>query len=130
MRLITAKINITEYLRPKTESTAKIYLTHLNKYFQLIYPELEQEWKRIRRKRDNKLEYYTKLDEYSLQYLKEERDYRKDLLDYQEALSKYAPKTRAVQLSAILRFLEDNGFDIQRKLKKDLYVKDLSPRIE
>ena len=76
MRLSTAKINITEYLRPKTESTAKIYLTHLNKYFQMIYPELGNEWKQIQRKRDGKQEYYTKLDEFSLQYLKEERDYR------------------------------------------------------
>ena len=87
-------------------------------------------WKKSKRHKQRNKAYYKLLDERSLQYLQEERDYRKDLLDFKEAINSYAPKTRTTQISAILGFLEDNGYDIERRLKRDLYGKDQSPRTE
>ena len=130
MRLNSAKINITDYLRPKTTSTANIYRPHLNKYFQTIHPELQEEWTQTRRNQILRQQYYQKLDKISLQYISSERNYRKDLLDYKDAIKTYAPKTRGTQLSAILGYFEDNGYDIPRKLKKDLYGKDQATRTE
>ena len=87
MRRAQAKINITECLRLKTMETSKIYLTYLNKYFQQIYPTLKIQMKTILRKKDLEQEYNAALDHHSLQYLKEECDYRKDILDFEEAMS-------------------------------------------
>jgi len=126
MRIELAKISVSEYLRAKSKGTADTYLIYLNKYFQIIYPELALEWTPIRRKKDQQQPYWDKLDELSLQYLDSNRNLRKDLLDYKEAIKDYAPKTRGVQLSSVIGFFEDNGIQIPSRLKKDLFGRNKS----
>ena len=93
MRLRAAKINISEYLRPKGESTAMNYRASLNKYFQTIYPDLAAEWKPIARKPQHTQSYYDKLDDISLKYIEqdpEEHNFRQDLIEFKESMKDYA----------------------------------------
>jgi hypothetical protein len=89
VRLNSAKITLREYLRPKNASTARIYLSHINKYFQLFNPELIQLWEKVRRNKPEKERYFEKLDQISLQYISSERNFRNDLLDYKDHIEKY-----------------------------------------
>jgi hypothetical protein len=123
MRLNLTKISVLDYLRAKTKSTTEIYLIYLNKYFQNFYPELVQEWKPVRRRKDQQQPYWDKLDKISLESLESDRSLRQDLLTYKESIQKYTPKTRGVQLSSVIGFFEDNGIKIPKTTKRSLWTK-------
>ncbi len=107
--------SIEDFLSQYTsQSTIRTYYATYKDYFKFIYPKLRTLPK-------EKLE--KELIEHSIQYIKEDRDYRKDLIKYKKTLNKIAPISRTVRTAALLRFLEDNKIEFSRTFVRNLYGK-------
>ena len=110
--LILGKYTVSDFLEQYRNINTRIqYRSHLKQYFTSIYPEL------------NKIQppvLLPELDRLSLQYFKEQRDIRKDLVSYTNQIRQFAPKTRTQKLNATFRYLEDNGIDIPKQLRRNL----------
>jgi len=67
-----------------SHSTHIIYYSASKDYFKLLYPEL---------KRLDKKELHKQIDIKSIEYVQQDRDYLKDLIQYKQHISSQAPKT-------------------------------------
>ena len=111
-RLILGKCAVSEFLEQYRNINTRIqYRSFLKQYFSSIYPELNK---------IQSTELVTELDHLSLQYFKEQRDIPKDLVTYTNQIQQFAPKTRTQKLNAIFRYLEDNGIDVPKQLRRNL----------
>jgi hypothetical protein len=118
MGLNLTKCNVSEFLEQyRNKNTRTQHRAHLKHYFTYICPELESV---------SNDEIETKLDALSLHYFKYERDIRKDLVKYTNTIQKYAPKTRSLKLSTLFRFLEDNGLDVLKTLRRNLIGQEIN----
>ena len=106
------KCTVSDFLEQyRNIKTRYQYKCHLKQYFSYIYPQL---------KNTKSTNSDSELDKYSLKYLKEKRDIRKDLVSFTNQIQKFAPKTRIHKLNAIFRYLEDNGIEVPRQLRRNL----------
>ena len=120
MELNLTRWSVSDFIRQYNSARTRTnYISHLKYYFGTIYqPKL--------------LELYgedliAQLDETSLAYLSEDRDFRIDLIDYNEQVKDYSPQTRAAKLSVVYRYFEDNGIDLPRSLKRNLIGRERDP---
>jgi len=106
------KCSVSDFLEHyQNAQTRYQYKCNLKVYFCFIYPEL---------KKLNPPELFTELDALSVKYDPEYRDIRKDLVSYTNQIQNFAPKTRIHKLNAIFRFLEDNGTEVPKQLRRNL----------
>jgi integrase len=83
---------VSQFLRQyESVNTKKSYKSCLRQFFKLMYPDAKEN-----------------LDTLSIAYLKEDRDYRDDLLRFKESIQGKAPKTKVARLNAVRVFLSDN----------------------
>jgi len=98
-------VNVTEFLRQyESWQTRRSYKTGLKRFFNTIYPELKDE----------------NLDVLAKRYLGEDREYRKDILNFKDTLKDNAPKTKSSRLNAIRVFLDENGISFPKRFFKNL----------
>jgi integrase len=90
-----------------SKSTRDNYGRALETYFRLHYPNTQ-----------------LTPQELSIQYLRDKRDYKPDLIRYRDSLLPLAPKTRLSYLAAIIRFLEDNDMTLNPSFKRNIYGKE------
>ena len=110
--LILGKYTVSDFLEQYRNINTRIqYRSLLKQYFTSIYPELNNYQSQ---------ELVPELDRLSLQYFKEQRDIRKDLVTYTNQIQQFAPKTRTQKLNAIFRYFEDNGIDVPKQLRRNL----------
>ncbi len=102
----------TDFLSQYTsKETKKNYRSGLRTYFKLFYPELRE------LKKD---ELDNRMDEICITYLESDRDLRNDLITFRDSLHELAPKSRSLRITAITRYLEDNGRTFPRNFVKNM----------
>jgi len=96
-------LNISDFLAQyQHENTREAYRSSLKRFFRMIYPDSEG----------------ISLDDLSLRYLGEDRDYRHDMLLFRENLSRSAPLTSFQRMTAIRIFLEENNITFPKRFFK------------
>ena len=124
-------INVSQFLRQyESQSTRKNYLSGFRQFFELIYPELTQEFeqkqKELEEEAGKTIRYIPSeivlefIDTYSSRYLAEDRDHREDVMDFKDSLKNYAPKTVGARLNSIRVFLDENGINFPKRFFKNL----------
>jgi len=103
----------------KAENTKRIYRSAFRKFFGRVYPELAQILEKGGSGQSLKL-YDERMDELSIQYVESNRDFEADVVSFRDSIADLAPKTQAVQLHAVFRFLEDNSIEFPRQWKKNI----------
>jgi len=99
------------YHNTLAKNTLSVYRSTLRGYFKLFYPELQ---KYSRKTLDKQLV------EISLQYVKQDRDFRKDLMRYRKHISQLAPKTIATKLAVLIRYFESNEITFNKNFTRNL----------
>ena len=108
--------NIEDFLSLySSHKTKQVYYSIYKQYFTLHYPELT--------KLDNK-ELPQRLNQTSLQYLNEQRDYRKYLLKFRKSIEHQAPKTKRTKLAALISYHEYNNIEFKKQFKQQLLGKN------
>ena len=98
-------LNISDFLAQyQHENTREAYRSSLKRFFRLTYPDSEG----------------ISLDDLSLRYLGEDRDYRHDMLLFRENLSRSAPLTAFQRMTAIRIFLEENSITFPKRFYRNL----------
>ena len=97
-----------------SRNTRTNYFAALKQFFMLIYPELRGlKGKALR----------SRLNELSVRYVQEDRDFRKDLILFRKYLSGKSPNTLNQRITMVKRFLEDNGIEFPRVFLRNLHGK-------
>jgi integrase len=97
------QVNVSQFLRQyESEATRKNYFVALKQFFKLMYPGGGD------------------LDELSERYLREDRDYRDDLLRFKESMKGRAPSSKTVKIYAVRAYLSDNNIQFPRRFFKKL----------
>ena len=106
---------ISQFLSQYQAKTTKaLYKGYIRRFFFSIYPELKE---------TPKQDQDQKLDEMSLQYVSNPRDYRTDLLHFRNMNTEDAPKTTMVRFAAVTRYLQDNDITFSRNFTRLLIGK-------
>lgn len=102
---MTDKWSFEDFLSQySNEGTLNLYRSTLRNYFKLFYPELKKHDIRTIDK---------ELVEISLQYFKQDKDFRKDLMRYRKHISANTPKTIVTKLAVLIRYFEKSGFSFR-----------------
>ena len=97
---MTDKWSVEDFLSQYNSiNTLSVYRSTLRGFFKLFYPELQ---KLSKKELDNELV------EVSLQYIQQDKDFRKDLMHFRKHISQLAPKTIATKLAVLIRYFESN----------------------
>jgi integrase len=106
------KWSIDDFLSQYSSSnTINTYRSIFRQYFPLFNTELQ----RLKRKELGK-----RLPEISLKYIKEDRDFRKDL-EFKKSINHQAPKTITTKIACMLRYFESNQIDFNDNFTRNLY---------
>lgn len=108
-----SKWNVETFLSQyQAASTISHYRAGLTEFLKTMYPrEVEAA---------SKPALMAKINDLSLRYMNEERDIRKDMISFKQSLNGEAPKTITLKLTAVLRFLEDNGQAFPKQFLRNL----------
>jgi integrase len=93
-------------------NTTNMYHSIFRQYFKLLNPELRG----LKTKELNK-----KLPEISLEYVKEDKDFRKDLIKFKQSISHQAPKTITTKIACMIRYFESNQIDFNDNFTSNSY---------
>lgn len=109
---MTDKWRVEDFLSQySNEGTLNVYRSTLRDYFKLLYPELQ---KHSRKTIDKELV------DISLQYINQDKDFRKDLMRYRKHISNLAPKTIVTKLAVLIRYFESNQITFNKNFKRNL----------
>lgn len=109
---MTDKWSVEDFLSQyNSKNTQGVYRSTLRGYFKLFYPELQKHSLKTLDK---------ELIEISLQYVKQDRDFRKDLMRYRKHISQLAPKTIATKLAVLIRYFESNEITFNTNFTRNL----------
>lgn len=101
--------SVSEYIDIlQTKSTKNNYYSHLKQFFEHVYRE-----KVPRGDHD-------KVDELSLRYWHDNRDYEKDLASYHSSLEGKAPKTKVLKIGAVKAYFEINRYTFSKVILQTL----------
>lgn len=109
---MTDKWSIEDFLSQySNENTRRLYRSTLRGYFTLFYPELPK----------NDTDTLDKeLVPISIQYMQQDKDFRKDLMRFRKHIDDLAPKTIAAKLAIIIRYFEDNHIKFNKNFIRNL----------
>jgi integrase len=109
---MTDKWSIEDFLSQyNSESTLNVYRSALREYFKLLFPKLQE----------HKIETLDeKLVDTSLDYINQDRDFRKDLMRYRKHISTNAPKTIITKLAVLIRYFESNQITFNKNFRRNL----------
>ena len=99
------------YHNTLAKNTLSVYRSTLRGYFKLFYPELQKHSLKTLDK---------ELVEISLNYVKQDRDFRKDLMRFRKHISQLAPKTIATKLAVLIRHFESNEITFNTNFTRNL----------
>ena len=109
------KWSIEDFLSQYSRTnTIRVYRSIFRDYFKLFYPKLQK----LKNKQLDK-----ELPEISLEYVCQDKDFRKDLLKYKEHISHQAPKTITTKIACMLRFFESNQINFNSNFTRNPYGK-------
>jgi len=109
---MTDKWSVEDFLSQyNSKNTQGVYRSTLRGYFKFFYPELQK----LSRKRLDK-----ELVEISLQYIQQDKDFRKDLMRFRKHISSLAPKTIATKLAVLIRYFESNEITFNKNFTRNL----------
>jgi integrase len=110
------------FLNSYKESTRKVYLSTLRKYFGFVYPELGETYPKNRAYADEFEVFDEKMDELSLAYVKKpENEFEAHVVSFrEEILGSKAPKTIAGSMAAIFKYLAVNDLEFTKDFKKKI----------
>jgi len=98
------QVNVSKFLEQYDSKTTRAnYRVGLKQFFRLMYPY----------SRDD-------LDSLSERYLREDRDFREDMLKLKASLEGKAPMTKIARFNAIRVFLDENGTTLPKRLFRKL----------
>ena len=109
---MTDKWSVEDFLSQySSENTQRLYRSTLRGYFKLFYPELQ---KHSRKTIDKELV------DISLQYINQDKDFRKDLMRFRKHIGDLAPKTIATKLAVLIRYFESNQITFNKNFIRNL----------
>ena len=109
---MTDKWSVEDFLSQyNNQGTLNLYRSTLRDYFKLFYPELQ---KLSRKKLDKELA------DVSLQYINQDKDFRKDLMCYRKHINNLAPKTITTKLTVLIRYFESNQITFNKNFIRNL----------
>ena len=109
---MTDKWSVEDFLSQyNNQGTLNLYRSTLRDYFKLFYPELQK----LRKKKLDK-----ELADISLQYINQEKDFRKDLMHYRKHINNLAPKTITTKLTVLIRYFESNQITFNKNFIRNL----------
>ncbi|MCJ7632576.1 site-specific integrase [Candidatus Bathyarchaeota archaeon] len=120
------RIGVNEFIRQfPSKSTKNNYRVSLIQFFCTIYPELKPLHPTSRYgSQDLWLKFYALIDEKSIQYLDEGRNFRNDYMTFKESLEGKPPKTIMNRMNPVNRFLQDNDIILPKRFVSNVNGKE------